>query len=102
MTMISVRVAEASAVDVGRFSVRLDSEIFDQLQISEGAVVEITGKNSICALVYRDSSVQSQKIIRMDGLTRLNAGVRIGDIVAIQTAEVAPARSIVLTPLKGE
>ena len=100
--MISVRVAEASAVDVGRFSVRLDSEVFDQLQISEGAVVEITGKSSVCALAYRDSAVQSQKIIRMDGLTRLNAGVRIGDVVVVQSVEVTPARSVVLTPLKGE
>jgi transitional endoplasmic reticulum ATPase len=100
--MISVRVAEASAIDVGRFTVRIDPEVFDQMQLTDGTVVEITGKTSICALAFRDSSVQSQKVIRMDGLSRLNAGVRIGDMVAIQAAEVSPARTVVLTPLKGE
>ena len=100
--MITVRVAEASAIDVGRFTVRIDPEVFDQMQLEDGAVVEITGKTSICALAFRDSSVQSQKVIRMDGLSRLNAGVRIGDMVAIQAANVSSARSVVLTPLKGE
>ncbi|MFX0168197.1 MAG: CDC48 family AAA ATPase [Candidatus Hodarchaeota archaeon] len=102
MTALSVRVIEASAVDVGRFTVRLDPEILDQLQLADGSVVEILGKKSICAFAYRDDSASNLKVIRMDGLTRLNAGVKIGDIVTLHKAEVTPARTVVLTPLKGE
>ncbi|MHA2315765.1 MAG: hypothetical protein ACXACF_10890, partial [Candidatus Hermodarchaeia archaeon] len=54
MTVASVRVAEASAVDVGRFTVRVDPTILDQLQLSDGSVVEIVGKKSVCALALRD------------------------------------------------
>ncbi len=102
MTISPVRVTEASAVDVGRFTVRVDPSILDQLQVADGAVVEIIGKKSICALAYRDASIQDQNLIKMDGLTRLNASVRIGDIVTIKETKTQPARSVVLTPLKGE
>ncbi|MFW9934828.1 MAG: CDC48 family AAA ATPase [Candidatus Thorarchaeota archaeon] len=102
LSVTSVRVAEASAVDVGRFTVRLDPAVLDQLQLADGSLVEITGKKSVCAIAVRDSSIQNKTVIKMDGLTRLNAGVRIGDIVTIHGIEAQPARSIVLTPLKGE
>jgi transitional endoplasmic reticulum ATPase len=102
MSVESVRVAEASAVDVGRFTVRIDPTVMDHLQLSDGSLVEIVGKKSVCALAIRDSTIQSQNVIKMDGLTRLNGGVRIGDIVTIQGVEAQPARSVVLTPLKGE
>lgn len=102
MSVASVRVAEASAVDVGRFTVRIDPSILDQLQLADGSLVEITGKKSVCALAVRDSAIQNQKVVKMDGLTRLNAGVRIGDMVTLQGTTAQPARSIVLTPLKGE
>ena len=102
MTVASVRVAEASAVDVGRFTVRVDPTILDQLQISDGSVVEIVGKKSVCALALRDSSIQNQAVIKMDGLSRLNAGVRLGDTVTLQGTNAQPARNVVLTPMKGE
>ncbi len=100
--MTSLRVVEASAVDVGRFTVRLDPIFLDQLQLPDGSVVEIVGKKSICAMAYRDQKLHNRSVIKMDGLTRLNAGVRIGDLVTLHGTETQPARSIVLTPLKGE
>jgi transitional endoplasmic reticulum ATPase len=102
VTVTSLRVIEASAVDVGRFTVRLDPSILDQLQLPDGSVVEIVGKKSICAMAYRDKTLQNRSVIKMDGLTRLNAGVRIGDLVTLHGTDTQPARSIVLTPLKGE
>jgi transitional endoplasmic reticulum ATPase len=87
---------------VGRFTVRIDPTILDQLQLADGSLVEITGKKSVCALAVRDSAVQNQKVVKIDGLTRLNAGVRIGDMVTLQGTTAQPARSVVLTPLKGE
>ena len=101
-TVTSLRVVEASAVDVGRFTVRLDPIFLDQLQLPDGSVVEIVGKKSICAMAYRDQKLHNRSVIKMDGLTRLNAGVRIGDLVTLHGTETQPARSIVLTPLKGE
>jgi len=102
MSVASVRVTEASAVDVGRFTVRVDPAVLDQLQLADGALLEIVGKKSVSALAVRDSTLHGQNVIKMDGLTRLNAGVRIGDIVTLHGIEAQPARSIVLTPLKGE
>ncbi len=102
MTVTSLRVVEASAVDVGRFTVRLDPIYLDQLQLPDGSVVEIIGKKSICAMAYRDQTLHNRSVIKMDGLTRLNAGVRIGDLVTLHGIDTQPARSIVLTPLKGE
>jgi transitional endoplasmic reticulum ATPase len=102
MSVASVRVAEASAVDVGRFTVRLDPNVLDQLQLADESLLEIVGKKSVCAKAIRDSTLQNQNVIKMDGLTRLNAGVRIGDIVTVQKTAAQPARTVVLTPLKGE
>ncbi|MFX1318799.1 MAG: CDC48 family AAA ATPase [Promethearchaeota archaeon] len=102
MSVASVRVIEASAVDVGRFTVRVDPAVLDQLQLADGVLLEIVGKKSVSALAVRDSTLHGQNVIKMDGLTRLNAGVRIGDIVTLHGVEAQPARSIVLTPLKGE
>ncbi|MFX1509232.1 MAG: CDC48 family AAA ATPase [Promethearchaeota archaeon] len=102
MSVASVRVAEASAVDVGRFTVRLDPNVFDQLQLADDSLLEIVGKKSVCAKAIRDVTLQNQNVIKMDGLTRLNAGVRIGDVVTVQKTEGQPARSVILTPLKGE
>jgi hypothetical protein len=69
---------------VGRFTVRVDPTILDQLQLSDGSVVEIVGKKTVCALALRDSSIQNRAVIKMDGLSRLNAGVRLGDTVTLQ------------------
>ncbi|MFX1564476.1 MAG: CDC48 family AAA ATPase [Promethearchaeota archaeon] len=102
MSVASVRVAEASAVDVGRFTVRLDPNVLDQLQLADESLLEIVGKKSVCAKAIRDATLQNQNVIKMDGLTRLNAGVRIGDIVTVQKTEAQPARTVILTPLKGE
>jgi len=102
VSVSSVRVAEASAVDVGRFMVRVDPDVLDSLQVTDGSLVEIVGKKSVCALAQRDASIRRQGVIRMDGLSRLNAGVRIGDTVTLQKGQAVPARVVVLTPLKGE
>ncbi len=102
MSVVSVRVVEASAVDVGRFTVRIDPAVLAQLQLTDGSLVEIVGKKSVCALAVRDPSIQDQNVIKMDGLTRLNAGVHIGDVVTLHGIEAQPAQSVILTPLKGE
>lgn len=102
VTAATVRVAEASAVDVGRFTVRVDPTVLEQIQLPDGSLVELVGKKSVCALAIRDPTIKDRSIIKMDGLTRLNAGVRIGDMITIQKTEASPARSVVLTPLKGE
>jgi len=102
MSVASVRVAEASAVDVGRFAVRIDPTVLDQLQLSDGSLVEIVGKKSVCAHTIADTSLLNQNVIKMDGLTRLNAGVRIGDMVSLHGVKAQTARTVILTPLKGE
>jgi len=102
VAVASLRVAEASALDVGRFMVRVDPEVMDRHGLADGSVVEVVGKKSICALAYRDESIRGRGLIKLDGLTRLNAGVRLGDTVTLQPATASPARSVVLTPLKGE
>jgi len=96
---IRLRVAEAKQRDVGRGKVRIPPEIMNKLGITVGDVVEIIGKRRTAAVVWPAyTEDQGLDIIRMDGITRRNAGVSIGDRVIVRKADVKPASIIKLAP----
>ncbi|MCD6509437.1 MAG: AAA family ATPase, partial [Thermoprotei archaeon] len=96
---VRLRVAEAKQRDVGRGKVRIPPEIMSKLGITVGDVVEIVGKRRTAAIVWpAHAEDQGMDIIRMDGITRRNAGVSIGDRVIIRKANVRPASLIKLAP----
>ncbi|MBS7612262.1 CDC48 family AAA ATPase [Candidatus Bathyarchaeota archaeon] len=98
---IKLRVAEVSHQrDVGRWKVRIDAKTMEFLEVTPGDVVEIKGKRTTAAVVWPAYPEDTGKnIIRMDGITRKNAGVSINEYVSVRKAVVKEAQSVTLAPV---
>ncbi|PJB62405.1 MAG: AAA family ATPase [Armatimonadetes bacterium CG_4_9_14_3_um_filter_66_14] len=95
----ALRVVEALPKDVGRAIARLDPEDMRTLGVDVGQVVSITGKRRTVAKVmpiYMEDRGKNQ--VQVDGITRENAQTALGERVAVEPAEAAPARSLTLAP----
>jgi len=98
---IELRVSEALKNDVGRGVVRLDTVTRDTLNVSAGDIVEIFGKKSTGAIVWRAyAEDENMGMIRMDGILRQNAGVSLGDKVIVKKAKINEAVKVVISPLQ--
>ena len=99
--LIELKVATAlmkSEAGFGR--VRMDSASFRRLNVQIGDVVEIVGKRSAVAKVMKGAIDDEGKgLIRMDGITRSNAGVTVDDSVRVRKAETLPAEKIIISPI---
>ncbi|MCQ4344943.1 MAG: CDC48 family AAA ATPase, partial [Sulfolobaceae archaeon] len=98
-----LRVAEAKQKDVNRGKVRIDIELLAQIGVSPGDVVEIEGTRKTAAIAWPLSSEDivsegDRYIVRMDGITRKNAGVSIGDKVIVRKANWKFAAYVKLAP----
>ena len=72
---VQLKVAEANQDDIEKGIVRIDSAAMKKLKISQGSIVEISGERTTVAIAARAFPADLDKsIIRMDGLTRRNAG----------------------------
>jgi transitional endoplasmic reticulum ATPase len=102
-TDISLKVAEGRLQDVGRGLARLDPADISRLGVSIGSLVQIGGKKTTAAKVvpaFRD--VRGKQLIQIDGITRSNAGVVIGEKVTLAPLQTAAAQRIVLVPEGAE
>ena len=91
--------------DVGAGRARLDTASRLALGISPGDIVEIRGRRTTGAVAWRMVQAQDENkgTLRIDGLTRKNAGLSIGDKVIVARAEIKPARKLTLAPvLEGQ
>jgi len=98
---IKLRVAEVSHQrDVGRWKVRIDAKTMEYLEVTPGDIVEIKGKRTTAAVVWPAYPEDAGKnIIRMDGITRKNAGVSINEYVSVRKAVVKEAQSVTIAPV---
>lgn len=95
-------VAKAYPNDSGRGIARLDPHTLMVMQLIPGDIIEIEGKKSTAAKVWRaDRNDWEENIIRIDGFIRQNAGVGIGDTIKLRKADVQPAQKVVLAPPEG-
>ena len=96
---IVVRVEPTLKNDVGYMRARLSTKTRESLGVSPGDILLIVGKRETAAVVWR-SPIQDEnkEIIRIDGLTRKNADVSIGDKVTVSKANPKPAERIVISP----
>ncbi len=100
---VGLKVSEAFQQDVGYGRARVDHQTRIDLDLSIGDVIEIEGEKTTAASVWRaHPSDEGKRIIRIDNLTRKNAGTGLGDRVKIRRAEVKEAREVVLAPLMPE
>ena len=96
---IKLKVAEAQQDDVNKGIVRIDSQIMRELGIQQGSIVEIEGSRKSVAIAGRAfPSDIGLAIIRMDGLTRKNAGTSIGEYASIRAVDVKPATHVAIAP----
>jgi transitional endoplasmic reticulum ATPase len=96
---LRLKVAEALPRDAGRALARLDPVDLEALQVHIGDILAVTGKRQTVAKAmpaYKEHRGQSR--IHMDGLTRANAEVGLGDYVQVRGASALPAESAVLAP----
>jgi hypothetical protein len=85
---ISLRVLENENQDKGRNIVRIDPEIMQTLNISDGDLVSIIGSQNgtdiICLSLHPTDTSSDRKIVRIDSKTRDLIGTNIGDTVTIK------------------
>ena len=94
-----LRVAEALQQDVGKGMVRIDRELMGTIGASPGDIVEIIGKRTTGAIAGQSYPADvGLEIVRMDGLTRSNAGTSIGEAITIRKAEPRIAGKVVIAP----
>ena len=95
-----LKVSEAFQQDVGYGRARIDHQTQIDLDLSIGDIIEIKGSKTTAASVWRaHPSDEGTQIIRIDNLTRKNAGTGLGDRVKIKRAEAKEAKKVTLAPL---
>ena len=100
-----LKVSESFQQDVGYGRARIDHQARMELDLSIGDVIEIEGTKSTASVVWRAHPTdEGKQIIRIDNLTRKNAGTGLGDRVKIRKASVKMASQVTLAPLisKGQ
>jgi transitional endoplasmic reticulum ATPase len=99
---IKLKVAEAHQDDVDKGIIRLDSQALKELDMNPGDVIELEGHDkktvAIAARAYpRDVGIS---LVRMDGLTRHNAGTSLGELVRVKPAKTKEAKRVVIAPMQ--
>lgn len=97
---VTLKVARAhhqSEVGLGR--ARIDSDTRKALNIDVGEIIEVIGEKRTAAKVFRAAHEDEGKgIIRIDGMIRGNAGVSIGEKVAVKKADANVAKKVIVAP----
>ncbi|MCJ7816532.1 MAG: AAA family ATPase, partial [Candidatus Aenigmarchaeota archaeon] len=100
MEEISLKVGElTNREEFGRGIVRIDTRKMQDLGIKEGEIVELQGQKKTGAIAVRSYPADvGLNLIRMDGITRRNAGIGVGENIKVVKANVKEAKRIVLAP----
>ncbi|MCD6572564.1 MAG: CDC48 family AAA ATPase [Thermoplasmata archaeon] len=94
-----LKVDEARSRDVGRGIARIDPNVAKEMGLVAGDVVVIEGKKKTACIYWPGYPEDTGKEnIRIDGITRRNAGVTIDDRVKIRKAEAKQAQRVTLAP----
>jgi transitional endoplasmic reticulum ATPase len=95
-----LRVAETTSRLVGHGIAAIDPKVMEELGLSAGDVIEITGKGKKSHAVLWTGYPEDygRGLIRIDGYTRNNLGIGIDDTVGIAPAKAKEAQEIVLAP----
>ena len=100
---VRLQVAAARQEESGQGIARMPRSAFQALGITEGDVVEITGKRATAAIAMAAyDEDQSLDVVRLDGLQRGNAQVGSGEHVNVVVAESRPATRVVFAPAQRE
>ncbi|MBP5203568.1 MAG: AAA family ATPase, partial [Candidatus Methanomethylophilaceae archaeon] len=97
---MTLKVAMAkSQSEAGYGRARIDAAARAELDTDVGDVIEILGKRSVVAKVFKcPPEEEGQGTICIDGLTRTDAGVSVDENVVVRKCEPRPAVSVTLCP----
>ncbi len=96
---VILEVAEAYKNDVGRGIARLDTNTMKELNLNPGDIVLIEGQSKAAAIVWRARPEdEGLGVIRIDGITRGNAGTSLGEKVKVRKIDAQVAQSITIAP----
>lgn len=97
----TLRVAEIAKASAGRFMCRMDTSVIKEMELKPGEIVEIIGKKNTAAILFPTSTSETE-IILLDGLTRRNAGIGIGEYVKIRKCNYSIANKVVLSLIQSD
>ncbi|NQT49017.1 MAG: AAA family ATPase, partial [Chloroflexi bacterium] len=96
----TLKVSEALAKDVGRGIARIDPKDMVELGAEVGDIVGIAGKRqTVAKLMPTYMEDRGKGIAQIDGITRENAQVGLGEKIHPQKVEHKTANSVVLAPI---
>jgi transitional endoplasmic reticulum ATPase len=96
---VRLKVAETNPKFVGRAMALVDPKVMEDLNLSTGDVIEISGKKKSYVLLWSSQPDDyGKKLIRIDGYTRNNIGTGIDDAVLIRKVTVKKAEQVILAP----
>ena len=85
--------------EAGLGRARLDLQARRALNVEAGDSIEIVGKKTTVAKVFRGlPEDEGRGMIRIDGLTRTNAGVSVDQTVRVRRIDPVPAEKVILAP----
>ncbi|MGQ4873018.1 MAG: CDC48 family AAA ATPase [Promethearchaeia archaeon] len=99
---VKLRIERLEKKRSGRSLCYVDQQVMEKMGLVTGDIIEIRGKKKTAGIVVSSVADRGKKIIRLDGIQRLNAGATIGEFVTIKLAEVYPAEEVVLTPTRPD
>ena len=96
---VKLQVANARAEESGGGIARIPRSAMAELGVTEGDVVQISGKRQTASRVVAPyAEDEGLEVIRLDGLQRANAGAGAGDMVVLSRVETRPATRVVFAP----
>jgi transitional endoplasmic reticulum ATPase len=97
---LDLTVIEARREDVGRGIVRLDPETLKEIGAVPGDVLEICGRSRTVAKAMPTFKEQRGKqLIQLDGVSRSNAGLKLGEKTTVAKIAHSMARRVVMKPV---
>ena len=98
--LLQMRVSESKQRDVGKRRARMGPDAMDYLHVAPGDIIEIIGNKTSCAIVWpSDENEKNPESIRLDGQTRKNANVALGDVVHVKKIKAKIAKTVKLMPI---
>ncbi|MEJ2250427.1 MAG: CDC48 family AAA ATPase [Candidatus Lokiarchaeota archaeon] len=101
MTAAKLRIERLDKNRSGRSLCYIDQDVMRELGLNTGDIIEVKGKKATPGIAVSSAPDKGQRVIRLDGIQRLNVGATIGEFVEIHSAEVFPAQKVILTPTRA-
>ncbi|MGI0117073.1 CDC48 family AAA ATPase [Zooshikella sp. RANM57] len=97
---ITLKVAEALSKDVGRANARIDPSDIERLGVKIGDIIQVKGDrgSAVARVMPAYPDMRGQGVIQLDGITRANASVGLGEKVQVESVAWVTADKITLTP----